>query len=65
MHVHDFWWIDASFCTDIHGCQTHATMRMTFVVLSEMPQQLLDGLPAIRLGTDILVSPQDELQNVW
>ncbi len=47
-----------TFCTDIHDAQrmnpndfdnplifsSCATMRLTFVVLSEMSQQLLDGL---------------------
>ena len=42
------------FDTDIHGSQTMNTddfgepsMRLTFVVFSEMCHQLLDGLPCI------------------
>lgn len=51
-------WIAMKFCTDVHGFQwmrpndfgdpyfsSSSTPRLNFVICSETPQQLLDGLP--------------------
>lgn len=64
-------WIGTTSCTDIHGSQSMcpgdfgnpltkpsgATMRLTFVDLSEMSRQLCDGLELVTFSRP----PHDEL----